>query len=723
VDGSLALPRSGAHARHMPLLFALGMGLFGAAINLQPLPLGAGMFLLLGNFACLVVAARLHARYALLSALIAATPVLWQWGHAGALLVFGLEALVVAVLRGRGMRIFHADMLFWLLLGMPLTALVIRATGIMPLDYVLSICLKLGLNGMLYSALAALVVMFLEPSLARSWWQQPRVQHGLRDRLVYALSLITALTMLGSSLLITRQLVHYQEALIAKSLDETAGHLSRRMADYVGMYVKSIDLIADVMTHFDPGVEQLQQVLVEHQGIWKGFITMLVTDRNGRVIAAAPQHSMDAIGNDYSVADREYFTAAMASDRPFVSEVFQGRGFGADPIVAISKAWHGGHHGERLGVVEGSLNVGMLAEVAEPGIAGTMMRVLLLDQHGKVVHASKELGLTVLATLQPPDLGNDARGRKVIRLADSAGAPVEYLYSTLELDNGWRIYALMDYREIIRSLGMQYVGIFLIMALAVALAMLLTDRSGRRLTAPLEQIARDLVDSRRNPRMSLAALSADAAPEIAAVHAELERNMLLVLQREEHLEAEVAQRTRELESANRLLRELASEDALTGLSNRRVMDDQFPMLRATVRRRGALLAFIVIDIDHFKRLNDSYGHLAGDRCLVEIAAVLKQAFRRETDVIARFGGEEFALAVDCPSLDVLQKKIEQLRGAIAALVMRDEQGRAITVTASFGVLVAKPDFSVNINDWMRVADSCLYRAKAAGRNTVVIETA
>ncbi|WP_269532949.1 diguanylate cyclase [Chitinimonas sp. BJYL2] len=174
----------------------------------------------------------------------------------------------------------------------------------------------------------------------------------------------------------------------------------------------------------------------------------------------------------------------------------------------------------------------------------------------------------------------------------------------------------------------------------------------------------------------------------------------------------------QLETTARLqdeLREQAIRDPLTGLYNRRYLETLFPREQARAKREGNPLSVVMIDLDHFKRLNDDYGHLAGDQVLREVAAQLRAGVR-ESDLAFRFGGEEMLLLL--PGVDKLAafERADRLRTAMAATVMETEWGR-LSVTFSAGVATAPSDGD-DLDALIGKADHALYAAKHAGRNQV-----
>jgi len=174
----------------------------------------------------------------------------------------------------------------------------------------------------------------------------------------------------------------------------------------------------------------------------------------------------------------------------------------------------------------------------------------------------------------------------------------------------------------------------------------------------------------------------------------------------------------ELKEANARLEALATTDALTGLYNRRYLDTVlFSELRRTLRYK-APLSIILIDLDRFKLVNDSFGHAVGDAVLRNVAeSITKQA--RATDVTARYGGEEIVMVLPNTDARGAGELAERLRQSIAELT-HEHAGVSVKVTASFGIATYTAAGSLNPDDLLRQADEALYQAKHAGRNRVAV---
>ncbi len=192
----------------------------------------------------------------------------------------------------------------------------------------------------------------------------------------------------------------------------------------------------------------------------------------------------------------------------------------------------------------------------------------------------------------------------------------------------------------------------------------------------------------------------------------------------QQLEQEVDLRTEELKDtlaklseAHTILKEMNTIDALTGIRNRRYFDENLDQEWRRAKRQGYEISMLLLDIDNFKRVNDTYGHLVGDQCLAAIAKEVDRAFNRPSDVVARYGGEEFVVVLPYVSTHNALFLAEKLRKVIEKATYSAD-GYELKVTVSIGVATALPDDEVRPRDLISWSDAVLYEAKLAGRNQV-----
>ncbi len=191
------------------------------------------------------------------------------------------------------------------------------------------------------------------------------------------------------------------------------------------------------------------------------------------------------------------------------------------------------------------------------------------------------------------------------------------------------------------------------------------------------------------------------------------------------LQWEVHQMYPLLARANEALYRASVEDGLTGVFNRAYFNNQLPAELARARRLRLPVSLIMVDIDHFKELNDRYGHPFGDRCLIKVAKRLNEQIHRPGDFTARFGGEEFAMVLIGASPKGVRDVAELTRRRIEILRIASPTSHAETVslTVSMGVATVEPDQRMDAAALLAAADRALYGAKATGRNRVCVADA
>jgi len=179
----------------------------------------------------------------------------------------------------------------------------------------------------------------------------------------------------------------------------------------------------------------------------------------------------------------------------------------------------------------------------------------------------------------------------------------------------------------------------------------------------------------------------------------------------------------QMEAANLELQRLASLDSLTNLANRRQFDEYLNKEWRRMFREKLPLALILCDIDYFKLYNDTYGHLAGDQCLQQVANAIKLAVKRPGDLVARYGGEEFAVILPNTKAEGALTVAQEIRSHLAALQLPHAQSKISKyVTLSLGVSVTVPTGEITWEQLILAADKGLYEAKFQGRDRVILKS-
>jgi diguanylate cyclase (GGDEF)-like protein len=203
---------------------------------------------------------------------------------------------------------------------------------------------------------------------------------------------------------------------------------------------------------------------------------------------------------------------------------------------------------------------------------------------------------------------------------------------------------------------------------------------------------------------------------LVGVGARLVRQIMI----RDQLEDELVIAKEHLQERNQELTVLATRDVLTGIANRRHFEDVLQLELARAARTGAAVSLVLIDVDFFKKYNDRYGHVTGDACLREVAAILREGLARPTDLVARYGGEEFAVVLPGTGAVGARYVAERLRQAVLELGIDhpDNPVGSVTISAGAATFHGSPGETIAPDDFVSRADALLYRAKDTGRNRV-----
>ena len=390
-------------------------------------------------------------------------------------------------------------------------------------------------------------------------------------------------------------------------------------------------------------------------------------------------------------------------------------------------------HGETVGVLGMHLSWDWARDVLEelrPTYADhAQIELFVFDRRGEILYAPNgriapfvALGQKLPQTEQPSASARDSMTTPGLAgLAQWEDARTAFLTAVTRLparnlasDLGWNVVVR-------QPVATAFVGADTAVLQALAggiaaamLAALIASLAARRLSEDLNSLSRAALHIEAGTPGAVVP-QADSTREVQRLSRTLDHMTRRLLTMNKEMEEVVRQRTLELQHANQELERQASSDPLTGLLNRRGFDARLATAVALAQRSGRALSVITIDVDHFKRVNDTYGHEVGDNVLRTLALQLKNRLRA-SDAVARFGGEEFIVLLPDTAPETALQMAEQLLVVVASLAS-DDTG---TVTISAGVSALRPD-DENENAMLRRSDAALYAAKTAGRNRAVMQ--
>jgi len=245
---------------------------------------------------------------------------------------------------------------------------------------------------------------------------------------------------------------------------------------------------------------------------------------------------------------------------------------------------------------------------------------------------------------------------------------------------------------------------------ADAMQLLADQMTEERLLLHIETLRHELEEVKQE-KSDLEILLDNATEHASIVESELEREI-----------TDYQKTEAELQKANQALENLSLSDGLTQLANRRRFDDYLGEAWADLRRSGEALSLIMLDVDYFKAYNDTYGHQAGDNCLVQLAQVMEAALQDIPDSLtARYGGEEFAVVLSNSHAGQALAVSERIRQGLRARKIPHSQSEVSPwVTVSLGIVNLVPTFQQSVRELITAADRALYQAKSQGRDRFIL---
>ena len=710
------------------LKLATFLGLLGLVLNIYPIPLFANVQLILGNAAVVIVAILLGPWYALFTALFTATGLMLAWSSAHVYLVFLLEALWLGFARRKDVPILYASIGYWLLLGLPLMSLYLWFVTGMPSYHIPFTTIKQAFNGIFYTTLGELCVVAL-PSL---WHLKDRlVNHTRRtmsSQISYLFILITTISLLTSSLVFNHYFMDKQQILINQNLNDTGISLGHATETYISTNTRTIASVGKFISVSGLPFEQWQRILDSVQSLTPSFTTMFIANVHGEIVAGSPIEKLNnfkKLEQRFNVQDRDYFIQALINHNTFVSPVFIGRGLDKEIIIAISTPIFKEGSNTAIGIVQGSLDLGYFSNIDKQNQHHETQSIILLDEKENIVYASERLGLTPLTPFNFITGSTEYRTRlKLMDINQSEADTPEYIYAHHQLNNGWHLYVVEPFVPLLKLAQEQYTKTIALLLLSMIGAVIIAKAISRLTTTPLALLAQHFSQTKdgsfNEEKFEHELLNNSTPKEIYSLYESLEANQQALLSYQLELEDKVKQRTMDLEIANRKLKDMAERDSLTNLYNRRYTEKQFLHIQDLCERGQDAIAVVLLDLDFFKKVNDTYGHLAGDECLRVMAEVLSSHFKRDVDLLCRYGGEEFVLILPmCNTLKV-EQHLNDFREKLASVVITNPADQVtFSVTVSIGAIIADAAYSSTLEVWLKLADENLYKAKEQGRNCVV----
>ncbi|MFT5276450.1 MAG: diguanylate cyclase (GGDEF)-like protein [Glaciecola sp.] len=618
------------------------------------------------------------------------------------------EYLAIAFMLKHKIRFLSAISLYCFLVGLPIVTLFIYFD------------LEVNIQTAVFVAFTFILSVYVGGFIALvCYWLLPlSSQHHGRDpappefsKLVFELN---AVSVILPVLLVTLFFVWRS----AKDRDETLGYelnqaiqeLNRSVLGLIDNKVQTLKATADIlMSEKNPLL--YGQILNTVATATGNVESMVLVDKNATVLIAAPQRYAAMLPElkDVNIAHRKYFQDTKGSGESIVSRAIRGRGLGDLDIVAITAPIF--FESEFQGLVQAAIKLeNLVDESLLNAIQNDQILILIKDDEDSIIYSSEALGLMQLDKFTAESSKHPfSNSKKAMQINQTS-----YIYDEYTNDRNWTIYTFTLSVRIFEGISAYFVFISVSILLSMLLITLLSKGLAAKITNPLLNLENFMAGKKKSSKMIAESKVSKEMQNVTenVIHY---YNISEDFQRE--LKAQVEEKTEALQDLNEELLKLSQTDALTGLYNRGAFDTLAANTYKFCQRHEKPFTLVLFDIDYFKRINDNFGHVAGDACLVEVASLLKSKCRRETDILARYGGEEFILLLASDNHEQHNDYVNFIHQSIQEhkLMYNDN---LIEMTVSVGVISVFNDFTKDLITLTSLADEQLYMSKEQGRDRV-----
>ncbi len=706
-------------------VFIFSFGVLAALVNMFRLPLFFEAEFVFGPFLVLLIAVFRGPLAGVLTSIIATIPLVYAWGSYWATLTFGLEAFFVGYIYSlKRYNVILLVMAYWLFIGMPVSWYSISQYELFLDSHRTSILIKQLTNAIVYAHITAML-MYLP--VVRSYLTQERSLPTVSIKEQSSHTISTLLITVGIFFFFfgLNQTIKNAGERFSYEHDSKHNQLSFHLEHILDSKINAISEFRYTLSKVWQDSELREQSLLEFNQRHPEFKTMILADKDGNLINSSPRELVNDViqkNKSISVADRDYFKLAIDSQNTFVSPGFIGRGFGNELISAVSAGVPDLDNLQgNVGVLEGSFILDSLQEVHKYiQDLSPEVNAVLVDQSNHVLIASNDLAMTALQTMIVSKGVDTFYNHDLVSIVyeDGSQSSEVYYFAESTFDFGWKLITFQNetrFADLIEKTLIAFaVSIVMLVLIAKLLASTISHSWSYSMHRLNEMIERgndfngEIEEFEDNERMPI---------EVNNLYQEIKRSRLENIKMNQQLQNTVAERTEKLQTANAKLIVMAREDALTQLENRRVFTEVMQELWLDCQKNLLSMSMLIIDIDHFKKVNDSYGHPAGDDVLVQLARELEKFKDPAIECIARIGGEEFCFLIkDMMHAEVI-KLANKIRQHIEQVIFHVGAEKHIHITVSGGLATIDPT-KFTPTKLYQLADNGLYEAKHAGRNQV-----
>lgn len=530
---------------------------------------------------------------------------------------------------------------------------------------------------------------------------------GIRARLIL-LGLILVVPMMLDRVRLLEESRQQQVTIAANELTELARHTAdaqREIILTVQAVLKSSAYIY-ASAHTPAQGCTVLNASMRHDLPWIRSVS--VVDKSGKVRCSTSPH---IVGLD--LHDRSYFQRAMTAGNFVVSDYIFSRAANLPTIMAAFPA-ASPQTGEPA-VMIAAIDLKWMSELMKRRTQRPGMMALLVDGTGTVLAASRPedsahvghplVEKKLLAAVSNHEIDTEKDSGSML-FTSEGGEKLEVTFARVEGTQA-RMIVTINESQLLGDIDHSIRTAYAQLGLLVLFALLGGWLVGERLIIRPISIITDVAERFGHGDLSAPDSDLRLPPEFQPLATAFGR-----------MATQLRERERELVATNERLRVIASVDMISGLANRRGLQNRLEFEWRKAEQTGGPVSLIMIDIDHFKLFNDTYGHLEGDRCLRQVGEALARIAGEVSGFAARFGGEEFCLLLPKTDGIAAMEIGEQVRAAVESLEIPHSMSAFQVVTISAGMAAVAPGEASSVQELIEAADAALYAAKHRGRNTV-----
>jgi len=610
----------------------------------------------------------------------------------------------------KGKVLLLADTIYWLFIGVPLTLTLLKLTSATSSELLIISGLTLSINGIFGASVAALIYSFIP---IQSVYRKYRGKPPKFATVIFSLCMLTVtLPTIAISLVFTWQNTTQKEQDIANMLARQGDQIMYVVEAFVSNHITAVNTLAGTLSksNFSFPVQAVLDATAENHPY---FISMLVSGSEGRILYATPEKYAMLLSdkNQHTLHSRPYFQKAKQTLMPQLSEAISGVGFGNDAILTMSAPIVSG--GTFCGIAQGAIRLSTFAEFKREYIDdNTFYEYVITDRNHRIIFASENLKLATLSQFNYEPSDNVL----IEKIPELTLQNSKYLHYQSVTKHDWIITVLSSPAIVTQVISKNFYILAACLFITFIVFAIIASQLSKRITLPLVHLAEHFND---NTVTEDIVKEAQVSDEMMKVTDKLLSSREIMLNFQQQLTVQVEDKTKQLKSLNQQLYNLAQKDGLTNLLNRSGFDDLAKTTYRNCVRNHIPLSMVLIDIDDFKKINDTFGHPFGDICIVSISNTLNKFCKRNTDLLGRYGGEEFIVLLSGGNI----QEHHELTKKIHRTVQKTKVSSAdinVTMTISVGVSSLSNNYGMSFEGLVKSADEQLYKSKRTGKNKVSI---